>query len=51
METANHHRLQNLNVQNRSFNNIRINIAWSAAVPLNHFGDSRTARRCSPCGC
>jgi hypothetical protein len=41
METANHHRLQNLNVQNRSFNNIRINIAWSAAVPLNYFGDSR----------
>jgi hypothetical protein len=36
VETANHHRLQNLNVQNRSFNNIRMN-AWSAAVVLNFF--------------
>jgi hypothetical protein len=47
VETTNHHRLQNLNLQNRSFNNIRIS-AWSAAAPLNYFGDSRSARDAHP---
>jgi len=47
VETTKHHRLQNLNVQNRSFNNVRIN-ALSAAVLLNCFGDSMSSRRCHP---